>query len=75
MTDVHKKIHAAKTKNATESALSNKPSAFDPIKPVADLITEDSWLICFDEFQVINFFFSFHMRSNAVIEKPLNAKI
>jgi predicted ATPase len=52
MTDVHGKIHQAKTRNAQEAGLSNKPSAFDPIKPVADEITNDSWLICFDEFQV-----------------------
>lgn len=32
--------------------LGQKPTHFDFIKPVADIITESSWLLCFDEFQV-----------------------
>ncbi|XP_050083641.1 putative ATPase N2B [Anopheles aquasalis] len=51
MTDVHGKIHEIKSKHVRDAS-NSKPQPFDPIKPVAELITEDSWLICFDEFQV-----------------------
>lgn len=51
MTDVHTKIHDIKSKHVRDAS-NSKPQPFDPIKPVAELITEDSWLICFDEFQV-----------------------
>ncbi|XP_058814719.1 putative ATPase N2B [Topomyia yanbarensis] len=51
MTDVHSKIHEIKSKQVRDVS-STKPQPFDPIKPVAELISEDSWLICFDEFQV-----------------------
>lgn len=51
MTDVHTKIHEIKSKQVRD-VTDTKPKPFDPIKPVAELITEDSWLICFDEFQV-----------------------
>ncbi|XP_052866153.1 putative ATPase N2B [Anopheles cruzii] len=51
MTDVHAKIHDIKSKHVRDAS-NSKPQPFDPIKPVAELITEDSWLICFDEFQV-----------------------
>lgn len=51
MTDVHTKIHEIKLKQVRDES-NTKPQPFDPIKPVAEIITEDSWLICFDEFQV-----------------------
>lgn len=51
MTDVHKKVHEIKSKQVRDAS-NNKPQPFDPIKPVAEIITADSWLICFDEFQV-----------------------
>ncbi|XP_055596503.1 putative ATPase N2B [Uranotaenia lowii] len=51
MTDVHKKVHEIKSKQVRDAS-NNKPQPFDPIKPVAEIITNDSWLICFDEFQV-----------------------
>ncbi|XP_055541850.1 putative ATPase N2B [Wyeomyia smithii] len=51
MTDVHTKIHEIKSKQVRDVS-STKPQPFDPIKPVAELISADSWLICFDEFQV-----------------------
>lgn len=60
MTRVHKEIHQVKT----EFSLTRDPdiksgSPFDPIKPVANIISEESWLICFDEFQGLIFFLSF----------------
>lgn len=51
MTDVHTKIHEIKSKQVRD-VTSTKLQPFDPIKPVAEIITADSWLICFDEFQV-----------------------
>lgn len=51
MTDVHTKIHEIKSKQVRDAS-NTKPQPFDPIKPVAEIITQDSWLICFDEFQV-----------------------
>ena len=51
MLDVHRRIH--ELKNSVVRDYSNpKPQPFDPIPPVAEAITEKSWLICFDEFQV-----------------------
>lgn len=53
MTSVHAKIHDVKQKEARESDFSSrKQKPFDPTKPVADDIAANSWLICFDEFQV-----------------------
>lgn len=50
MVNVHKQIHAIKNKFGPQYALKSKP--FDPIPIVAEEITDRSWLICFDEFQV-----------------------
>lgn len=53
MTKVHAKIHEVKVAESyRREAGDTKPKAFDPTKPVADMIANDSWLICFDEFQV-----------------------
>ncbi|XP_030558446.1 putative ATPase N2B isoform X1 [Drosophila novamexicana] len=54
MTKVHALIHDAKERQgpADRAFNSEKPEPFDPTKPVADLIANESWLICFDEFQV-----------------------
>ncbi|KAH8320599.1 hypothetical protein KR067_005754 [Drosophila pandora] len=54
MTNVHARIHEAKTLHgpADRSFNSEKPEPFDPTKPVAEMIARESWLICFDEFQV-----------------------
>ncbi|XP_043204892.1 putative ATPase N2B [Amphibalanus amphitrite] len=51
MLDVHRRIHEAKQRAAIQSS-DTKPRAFDPIRPVAEAIADEVWLICFDEFQV-----------------------
>lgn len=51
MVDVHQKIHETKSQ-VTPIKDSRKSKPFDPIPPVAARITKESWLICFDEFQV-----------------------
>lgn len=51
MVDVHAKIHETK-KEVVPDYSARKPKPFDPIPYVAKAITEKSWLICFDEFQV-----------------------
>ncbi|EDW01031.1 GH21203 [Drosophila grimshawi] len=54
MTNVHSLIHEAKERQGPidRAFNSEKPAPFDPTKPVADIIARESWLICFDEFQV-----------------------
>ncbi|XP_021923020.1 putative ATPase N2B isoform X3 [Zootermopsis nevadensis] len=51
MLDVHSRIHEVK-KTVVRDYKSTKPQPFDPIPPVARSISNNSWLICFDEFQV-----------------------
>jgi predicted ATPase len=51
MLDVHSRIHEVK-KTVVRDRESTKPQPFDPIPPVARSISNSSWLICFDEFQV-----------------------
>lgn len=53
MQDVHARIHDVK-KHVVRDHTSTKPQPFDPIRPVARSISNQSWLICFDEFQVSN---------------------
>ena len=44
-------VHRQKQKMPkVKSTLGNKP--FDPITPVAEEISGETWLLCFDEFQV-----------------------
>uniref|UniRef100_A0A6B2EEA7 Putative atpase n=1 Tax=Phlebotomus kandelakii TaxID=1109342 RepID=A0A6B2EEA7_9DIPT len=52
MTEVHSRIHAVKKSQQLVYSRDDKPKPFDPTKPVADHIAQNSWLICFDEFQV-----------------------
>lgn len=52
MTEVHSRIHAVKKSQQIVYSRDDKPKPFDPTKPVADHIAQNSWLICFDEFQV-----------------------
>lgn len=51
MVDVHSKIHQTK-KEVVPDYTARKPKPFDPIPPVAKAISDEAWLICFDEFQV-----------------------
>lgn len=51
MLDVHSRIHEVK-KGIVRDHTSTKLQPFDPIPPVASSITENTWLLCFDEFQV-----------------------
>ncbi|KAJ8027154.1 AFG1-like ATPase [Holothuria leucospilota] len=51
MLDVHARIHQVK-KSIPRSISSDKSRPFDPIAPVAQQISQESWLLCFDEFQV-----------------------
>lgn len=52
MLDIHSRIHEVK-KGVVRDHSSTKLQPFDPIPPVAASITENTWLLCFDEFQVI----------------------
>lgn len=52
MLDVHQKIHETRQKQAPERLRGDQSKPFDPIPPVAEIISRKSWLICFDEFQV-----------------------
>lgn len=56
MTDVHARIHNVKLEEIRtyQSDGSDKANPFDPTKPVADMIANDAWLLCFDEFQVVD---------------------
>ncbi|KAK0179240.1 hypothetical protein PV327_008049 [Microctonus hyperodae] len=51
MLDVHAKIHEVK-KNVKRDYSTTKLQPFDPILPVAEIIAQKAWLLCFDEFQV-----------------------
>ncbi|OAD60519.1 Putative ATPase N2B, partial [Eufriesea mexicana] len=51
MLGVHNKVHEIK-KSIIRDVSSTKLQPFDPIPPVAKSITEEAWLLCFDEFQV-----------------------
>lgn len=52
MRDTHAKIHSAKNQENTRRTDRSSTAAFDPTEPVAAEIAAESWLICFDEFQV-----------------------
>ena len=53
MLDIHRRIHLLKDTFVRQSSEKNaRASNYDPIPPVASSIVEESWLICFDEFQV-----------------------
>lgn len=54
MLNIHARIHELKIKSGkgASSFRDEDSKPFDPIPPVAADITQESWLICFDEFQV-----------------------
>ncbi|XP_023948456.2 putative ATPase N2B [Bicyclus anynana] len=54
MLNIHARIHELKIKSGkgASSFRDEGSKPFDPIPPVAADITQESWLICFDEFQV-----------------------
>ncbi|XP_059470407.1 putative ATPase N2B [Neocloeon triangulifer] len=54
MQDVHTRIHENKQlqSQASDGGRTSKSRSYDPIPPVADSISKEAWLICFDEFQV-----------------------
>ncbi|GBP01728.1 Putative ATPase N2B [Eumeta japonica] len=54
MSQVHSRIHQVKKERGPRDRAFNseKPEPFDPTLPVAEMISTEAWLICFDEFQV-----------------------
>ena len=58
MLDIHRRIHSLKDSFVRNSGNQNsRANNYDPIPPVASNIAEESWLICFDEFQVSSHFY------------------
>lgn len=51
MVKVHERMHQLK-QEVVQDFSERKAKPFDPIPPIAQLIVEESWLLCFDEFQV-----------------------
>nr|XP_021322865.1 lactation elevated 1a isoform X2 [Danio rerio] len=51
MLDVHKRIHRLK-QSLPKRKVGRMAKAYDPIAPVAEEISEEACLLCFDEFQV-----------------------
>ncbi|XP_058030246.1 AFG1-like ATPase isoform X1 [Ahaetulla prasina] len=51
MLDVHKRIHCLK-KSLPKRKAGLMAKSYDPIAPIADEISEEACLLCFDEFQV-----------------------
>uniref|UniRef100_A0A8W8JFW5 Lactation elevated protein 1 n=1 Tax=Magallana gigas TaxID=29159 RepID=A0A8W8JFW5_MAGGI len=63
MLDVHKRVHILKQLVPRQYNV-RKTQSFDPIPPVAKEISNEAWLLCFDEFQVTDI-------ADAVILKKL----
>lgn len=52
MLDVHSSIHKFKARLPPRDPKSIRAQPYDPIPPVAEEISSQWWLLCFDEFQV-----------------------
>ncbi|XP_065057788.1 AFG1-like ATPase [Rhopilema esculentum] len=52
MLDVHKRVHDCKIQLGPVDHRDKTSKVFDPILPVAQEIAIETWLLCFDEFQV-----------------------
>eukprot|EP00794_Sanderia_malayensis_P000134 gene134-746_t len=52
MLDIHKRVHDYKLKLGPVNHRDKTAKPVDPTKPVAEEIAEETWLLCFDEFQV-----------------------
>lgn len=57
MIDVHKRIHQFKLNAPPVNHRDKTSKPLDPIPPIAKDISDETWFLCFDEFQVskINF--------------------
>ncbi|XP_066150581.1 putative ATPase N2B [Euwallacea fornicatus] len=51
MVKVHHRMHQLK-QEVVQDFSERKAKPFDPIPPIAKIIVQESWLLCFDEFQV-----------------------
>ncbi|XP_066248535.1 putative ATPase N2B [Euwallacea similis] len=51
MIKVHHRMHQLK-QEVVQDFSERKAKPFDPIPPIAEMIVQESWLLCFDEFQV-----------------------
>ena len=52
MIDVHKRIHQFKLNAPPVNHRDKTSKPLDPIPPIARDISEQTWFLCFDEFQV-----------------------
>lgn len=52
MLDVHKRVHSYKLALGPINHRDKTAKPLDPIRPIAEEIAEETWLLCFDEFQV-----------------------
>ena len=69
MIDVHKRIHQFKINAPPVNHRDKTSKPLDPIPPIAKDISDETWFLCFDEFQV-------RQRFNAVHNKLcMNVKI
>ena len=56
MIDVHKRIHQFKLNAPPVNHRDKNSKPLDPIPPIAKDISDETWFLCFDEFQVLFLF-------------------